>query len=446
MEKPLRNRPKAVLKQFIVATALIAGIALHPTANAQAAGSVPGAPTNFSFYGGDKILIGYVTAPPSNGSDIDSYNVEYRKVGSPTWIDYTSSAPSGTILDVDDDATYEMRFAAHNANGLGPYTSVLQAHTSATVAGNAFYKVTAGTGSATATWIDSPRPGGTITDIKAEIRPVGTDAFTLVQDNPTSPLVVNGLTPGREYELRLTLTSTGGSNWTTALVTAGGVLPTPGFNTPVTSVDGNLVTAPVAPVPGGSVATKATPSGNGSWSVAKDGGVFTAGDAPFLGSMGGQHLNAPITGISSTASGNGYYLVAADGGIFAYGDANFLGSMGGQHLNQPMVSMTSTVSGNGYYMLAKDGGVFAYGDARFYGSLGSTPLNGLALGVVPTADGGGYWLYAADGGVFAYGDATFSGSLGGNPPAGGIVGMIPSSNGTGYWLVGKDGTTYPFGV
>jgi hypothetical protein len=40
----------------------------------------------------------------------------------------------------------------------------------------------------------------------------------------------------------------------------------------------------------------------------------------------------PLTG--------GYWLVATDGGIFSY-DAPFLGSMGGSHLNQPVVGMAS---------------------------------------------------------------------------------------------------------
>lgn len=58
--------------------------------------------------------------------------------------------------------------------------------------------------------------------------------------------------------------------------------------------------------------------------VASDGGVFAL-DAPYLGSMGGVHLNAPITGISATPTSLGYRLVAADGGVFDFGDAQFLG-------------------------------------------------------------------------------------------------------------------------
>jgi hypothetical protein len=34
--------------------------------------------------------------------------------------------------------------------------------------------------------------------------------------------------------------------------------------------------------------------------------------------------------------------VASDGGIFTFGDATFLGSTGGMHLNQPIVGMAAT--------------------------------------------------------------------------------------------------------
>ena len=37
--------------------------------------------------------------------------------------------------------------------------------------------------------------------------------------------------------------------------------------------------------------------------------------------------NAPIVGIAATPSGKGYWLVAADGGVFTFGDAPFLGNV-----------------------------------------------------------------------------------------------------------------------
>jgi ribosomal protein L24E len=70
----------------------------------------------------------------------------------------------------------------------------------------------------------------------------------------------------------------------------------------------------------------ATPDGKGYWLVAADGGVFTFGDARFLGSEGGHQLAASVGGIKATENGQGYWLVAADGGVFSFGAAGFMGS------------------------------------------------------------------------------------------------------------------------
>jgi hypothetical protein len=83
-------------------------------------------------------------------------------------------------------------------------------------------------------------------------------------------------------------------------------------------------------------------SGTGYWLVAADGGVFTFGTAQFHGSMGLQHLNAPVDGIAATPDGKGYWLVAGDGGVFSFGDAHFSGSMAGKHLNAPVVGIASS--------------------------------------------------------------------------------------------------------
>jgi hypothetical protein len=72
--------------------------------------------------------------------------------------------------------------------------------------------------------------------------------------------------------------------------------------------------------------------------------------------------------IERTPSGNGYWIAAADGGVFSYGDARFYGSMGGEDLHAPIVGMTATPDGDGYWLLGQDGGVFAFGAAKFYGA------------------------------------------------------------------------------
>ena len=40
-----------------------------------------------------------------------------------------------------------------------------------------------------------------------------------------------------------------------------------------------------------------------------------------------QNSNAPIVGMAATPTGKGYWLVAADGGVFSFGDAPFLGNV-----------------------------------------------------------------------------------------------------------------------
>ena len=60
-------------------------------------------------------------------------------------------------------------------------------------------------------------------------------------------------------------------------------------------------------------------------------------DARSQGSLTGQHLDAPIVGIDPTSAGNGYWLVASDGGVFTCGDAPFAGSLGGQPLSALIV-------------------------------------------------------------------------------------------------------------
>ncbi len=184
--------------------------------------------------------------------------------------------------------------------------------------------------------------------------------------------------------------------------------------------------------------------------AASDGGVFSYGPTPpdlgvpFVGSMGGQHLNAPIVGMATMPSGDGYYLVGSDGGVFNFGSAQFYGSAGGTHLNAPIVGMAVTADGGGYWLVAADGGVFSYGDAQFWGSAGSVRLHEPVVGMAATPNGLGYYLVGADGGVFTYGNAVFAGSAAGTALNKPIVGMAVTAAG-GYYLVGADGGVFNYG-
>ncbi|HUP85736.1 MAG TPA: Ig-like domain-containing protein [Acidimicrobiales bacterium] len=183
-------------------------------------------------------------------------------------------------------------------------------------------------------------------------------------------------------------------------------------------------------------------SRNGYVLAGEDGGIFTFGDVPFSGSLGGVNLNQPITGIALDPDGTGYWMVATDGGVFAF-DAPFFGSMGGSPLNRPIVDMVASATGKGYWLVADDGGVFSFGDAAFAGSLGALPLNRPIVSMAADSDGSGYYLVASDGGVFAF-DAAFHGSTGGSAINAPVVGIVTDPDGSGYWLAAEDGGIFSF--
>ncbi len=189
----------------------------------------------------------------------------------------------------------------------------------------------------------------------------------------------------------------------------------------------------------------ATATGQGYWAVGSDGGVFSFGDAPFFGSMGGKPLNKPVVDIVTTASGAGYWLVAADGGVFAFGDATAptTNPLPSTRLNAPVVSATRT-GARGLWLTAGDGGVFALGGAPFLGSMGGKPLNKPVVDIVTSSSGGGYWLIAGDGGTFAFGDAP---AVANNPLPGTrlnkpVTGAARAGSTNGLWLTAEDGGVF----
>ncbi len=146
-------------------------------------------------------------------------------------------------------------------------------------------------------------------------------------------------------------------------------------------------------------------SGDGYWLVAQDGGVFTFGNAPYLGNtytigftgLTGPHpLAAPIVGIAPTPSGQGYWLVAQDGGVFTFGNAPFEGNtytdgltgLGGSNpLPSPVVAMAATPSGEGYWLVSRSGHVWTFGDAPTLGSTSSEVTQPIVALVDAPGDG-----------------------------------------------------------
>jgi hypothetical protein len=100
--------------------------------------------------------------------------------------------------------------------------------------------------------------------------------------------------------------------------------------------------------------------------------VFSFGDAAYAGSLGGTPLNQPIVAIAATPTGNGYWLAAADGGVFSFGDAAYEGSGAGS-FDSPTTAILAVRSGR--LLVSRDGSVLPLGRAAYCGGLGDRQIN-----------------------------------------------------------------------
>src|SRR5262249_56853665 len=134
----------------------------------------------------------------------------------------------------------------------------------------------------------------------------------------------------------------------------------------------------------------------------------------------------PIVGMAPTPSTNGYWLAARDGGIFAYGDAPFRGSGATEGLQAAVVDIAAPPSGAGYWLAQLDGQVSAYGVSDHSHSTGTGPGTGgsaptVALFANPKGDG--YWVVRGETQVF---DTSSSGDS--------VHAIQQRLTDLGYWL------------
>jgi hypothetical protein len=122
--------------------------------------------------------------------------------------------------------------------------------------------------------------------------------------------------------------------------------------------------------------------------------------------MGGKPLNQPITGITNTPTGKGYRMIARDGGIFSFGDAPFYGSLPGLNIRvNDVVAAASTPTSRGYWIARANGSVYAFGDAKFLGSYQVTSPWDPVVGIFSNPVAQGYRLVTATGKTVAFGNA-----------------------------------------
>ena len=216
----------------------------------------------------------------------------------------------------------------------------------------------------------------------------------------------------------------------------------------------NQVNPPVNNV----VSIASTSDSKGYWLATSSGAIYSFGDASYFGSTGQinpqdppgptNELNPPVNNvvsIASTSDGKGYWLVAGDGGVFSFGDASFLGSSG--QMNPalppggsnsfipatPIVGMSPTPDGKGYWLATSTGAIYSFGDANYFGSTGqinpqdppgttnqvNPPINNV-VSIASTSDSKGYWLATSSGAIYSFGDANYLGGWASGGPTVGI--------------------------
>jgi hypothetical protein len=319
--------------------------------------TVPGAPTGVTAVAGNAQATVSWTAPGNNGGTTIT---GYTATSSPGGFTCGASGTSCTVTGLTNGQAYTFTVTATNSQGDSSPSAPSSAVTpspgpqpppppaGATQSDGAASDSSSGTATASL-------PGNTIS---ASGTGVGAVTVSSYASDPTTGAVSGGT--GVFYDVEVAA----GTQWTSLTITvcslgAGGEsiswwngsawvpFSNQSFNSGTGCVTATVTgsTSPTLAQLTGTPIAATVPLSGGYWLVASDGGIFSYGDAVFLGSTGALHLNKPIVGMAPTHDGKGYWLVASDGGIFNYGDAAFDGSAGGMPLNQPIVGMSAHPEG-----------------------------------------------------------------------------------------------------
>ena len=282
------------------------------------AAAVPSAPLGPTLTPGDGQLGVRWTAPASNGSAIDDYDVRYRPVGG-AWTELPdgakSTATSATIAGLTNGTSYEVQVRAGNSVGDGAWSSSATGtpvSAASVPSAPSAPTLTPGDGQLGVSWRAPSDNGSAIDDYDVRYRPVG-GAWTELPDGAKSTATsatIAGLTNGTSYEVQVRAgNSVGDGAWSSSAtgtpVSAASVPSAPSAPT-LTPGDGQLGVIWRAPSDNGSAIddydVRYRPVG-GAWTELPDGAKSTATSATIAGLTNGTSYEVQVRAGNSVGDG-----------------------------------------------------------------------------------------------------------------------------------------------
>jgi len=274
------------------------------TGSTAAGASTPGAPSSIGFgtVSATQIPMSWVAPASDGGSAITDYVIETALAGSGSWTVYsdgTSAVVSAIIVGLSQGTNYDIRVAAVNAIGQGPWSSTATKQT-ATVPG-APTGLTLGTATSVSqplTWTAPSYTGEVaLTDYVIQYAPAGSGTWSTFAHaaSTSASITVTGLSASTSYDYRVAAVNSVGAGAYSSTATGSTGAATSTVNTQLTTVAGITQTG----------------DESAGWTY-----TSTAANASFSGSQGGisslkipsgagGHFQATLSGWSS---GNGFHV------------------------------------------------------------------------------------------------------------------------------------------
>jgi outer membrane protein OmpA-like peptidoglycan-associated protein len=155
--------------------------------------------------GAGSVRVTWGAPAADGGSPVTGFVVGYRLAGAEgAWSEQATTASAATLTGLIDGSTYEVRVAAHNDQGQGPWSPAMTA-TPASAPGQPEGLVLAPrSGGLDARWVVPSRQGGSpVTDYLVEYAVVGGAWARWPTGGTGTAVSITGLVPGAAYDVRV---------------------------------------------------------------------------------------------------------------------------------------------------------------------------------------------------------------------------------------------------